>query len=140
MHMNAWKIDSNDMTQPLAPTMSQPLTPSWLSAVGFDIAHSYKGQGWIVLIDPEALPSEHQCQFYGLNPQHFLVVRSSKTRTVDSIIAEFHRCETAAAIVTWQSPNHQRLSHVPLYDLKLGVKHDRLAAFMSTPATSLRVH
>jgi|GEM_PF-838699 hypothetical protein len=136
MHMHAWNIETNEMTQPL----SRPLSPSWLSAVGFDIAHSYKGQGWIVLIDPEAVPSAHQCQFYGLNPQHFLVVRSSRTRSVDSIIAEFHRCKTAAAIVTWQSPNHQRLSHIPLYDLKLGVKHDHLQEFMSMPATTLRVH
>ena len=93
-----------------------------------------------MLIDPEELPSAHQCQFYGLNPQHFLVIRSSAERPVDSIIAEFHRCETAAAIVTWRSPKRQRLSHIPLYDLKLGVKHDQLHEFMTMPAATLRVH
>ena len=132
MQMQSWYADTLEMTQ--------PLTPSWLSAVGFDIAHTCTDHGWIVLIDPEELPSQHQCQFYGLNPQHFLVVRSSVARSVDSIIAEFNRAKTAAAILTWRSPKQQRVSHIPLYDLKRGVKHDTMAHFTAMPATTLRLH
>ncbi len=132
MQMQSWYVEPVEMTQ--------PLTPSWLSAVGFDIAYSCTHNGWIVLIDPEELPTQHQCQFYGLNPEHFLVVRSSSSRSVDSIIAEFNRAKTAVAILTWRSPKKQRLSHIPLYDLKLGVKHDTLTQFAAMPAATLRLH
>lgn len=108
-------------TLPLFPEITNSadrLTPSWISAVGFDIARACSGSGWIVLIDPEIIPSKNQCEFYGINPKHLLVVRSSESKSVNQIISDFNRFNTAVAILSWSTTSISVQSHIPVFDIK----------------------
>jgi len=93
------------------------LNLSWISAVGFDIARNYSGKGWVVLIDPTEIPSRNQCQFYGINPKQFLVVRSSAKRSVNQIIESFRQSNTVAAIYSWTGSDSQNKAELPVYSV-----------------------
>ena len=96
-------------------TPAQELT--WMSAVGFDLLNIMNRKGWLVLIDPVELPCSHQCRFYGINPEHILVVRSSASCSATDIINSFNRCRTAAAILCWNSLGRINGSATPVVDM-----------------------
>ena len=93
------------------------LNLSWISAVGFDIAKKFSGKGWIVLIDPKEIPNKNQCQFYGISPEQFLVVRSSETRSVSQIIQSFRQSNTVAAIYSWTGAANASAAELPVYSI-----------------------